>query len=117
MKLIIASKKTYAIIEMIGGMKMEKNRSTQLIAIIALVVGIIGLSVGFASFSSVLSIKSSADVKPDKDSFTVVFSTEPGQKAVYSFYAYNAGELTAYLNSIIYSNVVGQTSSKGMYSR
>lgn len=139
---------------MIGGMEMEKNRSTQLIAIIALVVGIVGLSVGFASFSNVLSIKSSADVKPDKDSFNVDFSsssteavadeitpvatpnsltvtnatidnttsptisnlkatfTEPGQKAVYSFYAYNAGELTAYLNSIIYSNVVGQTSSK-----
>ena len=28
--------------------------------------------------------------------------TEPGQKAVYSFYVYNAGEYTAYLNSITF---------------
>ncbi len=133
---------------------MEKNKSGQVIAILALFVGIIGLSVGFAAFSNVLTIKSSATVKPDSNTFNVDFSssatevltneitatvapttltatkatidntkdptisnlsatfTEPGQTAEYNFYAYNAGELTAYLKSIVFSNVSGQTSTK-----
>ena len=37
---------------------------------------------------------------------------EPGQKAVYTFYAYNAGELEAFLKSIVYANVAGETSNK-----
>lgn len=36
----------------------------------------------------------------------------PGQKAVYKFYAYNAGELDAYLKSIVFENATGQTSNK-----
>ena len=50
-------------------------------AIVALIVGIVGLSISFAAF------------------------TEPGQSAVYKFYAYNAGELNAFLKSIVFSNV------------
>lgn len=33
---------------------MEKNRSNQIIAIIGLGIGIMGLSIGFAAFSKVL---------------------------------------------------------------
>ncbi len=133
---------------------MEKNRSGQFIALLALIVAIVGVSVGFAAFSSALSIQSSATVTPDKSTMNVDFSSsatsvvtdaikatttpedlvatdatidnsadpviknlratfkEPGQKAVYSFYAYNAGELVAYLKSIVYGNVASETSNK-----
>ena len=40
---------------------MEKNRSSQIIAMIGLGIGIIGLSIGFAAFSKVLNIQSSAN--------------------------------------------------------
>ena len=133
---------------------MEKNRKVQMIAIVALVVGIVGLSVGFAAFSSVLNIQTSANVKPDSSTLNVDFSsaedkvevaeiiptatpnslvttngvidnsvdptisnlsatfTEPGQSVVYKFYAYNAGELNAYLKSIVFGNVAGQNVTK-----
>ena len=133
---------------------MEKNRKVQIIAIIALVVGIVGLSIGFAAFSSVLNIQTSANVKPDSSTMNVDFSsaedkvevaeiiptatpnslvttngvidnsvdptisklsatfTEPGQSVVYKFYAYNAGELNAYLKSIVFSNVANQNATK-----
>ena len=133
---------------------MEKNRSGQFIALLALIVAIVGVSVGFAAFSSALSIQSSANVKPDQSTLNVDFSSsdtavvtnaikptttpttvvatdatidnstdpvirnlsatfkEPGQKAVYTFYAYNAGELEAFLKSIVYENVSSETSNK-----
>lgn len=133
---------------------MEKNRSSQIIAIIGLGIGIIGLSIGFAAFSNVLNIQSSANVKPDSSTMNVDFSstenkveiaeiaptatpntliatnavidntgdptisnlsatfTEPGQSVVYKFYAYNAGELKAYLKSIVFGNVTGQNATK-----
>lgn len=133
---------------------MEKNRSAQVIAIVALVVGVVGLSIGFAAFSSVLNIQTSANVKPDSSTMNVDFSsaedkvsiaeiiptatpsslvttnavidnsgdptisnlsatfTEPGQTIVYKFYAYNAGELNAYLKSIVFGNVAGQNTTK-----
>ena len=133
---------------------MEKNRSGQFIALLALIVAIVGVSVGFAAFSSALSIQSSANVKPDQSTLNVDFSSsdtavvtnaikptttpttvvatdatidnsadpvirnlsatfkEPGQKAVYTFYAYNAGELEAFLKSIVYENVSSKNSNK-----
>ncbi|MGM9879174.1 MAG: hypothetical protein ACI31R_04035 [Bacilli bacterium] len=53
---------------------MERRDKTKLIAVIALVVAIVGLSVGFAAFSNVLTIKSSATVNPT-NTFSVVFSS------------------------------------------
>ena len=133
---------------------MDKNRKVQITAIFALVVVIVGLSIGFAAFSSVLNIQTSANVKPDSSTLNVDFSsaedkvevaeitptatpnslvttngvidnsgdptisnlsatfTEPGQSVVYKFYAYNAGELTAYLKSIVFSNVTDQNATK-----
>ena len=54
---------------------MERDRSAKIIAIVALCIAIVGLSIGFAAFSSNLTISSSANVKPDPSSFDVNFST------------------------------------------
>ena len=50
---------------------MEKDRSTKIIAIAALLIGIVGLSLGFAAFSNTLTISSSAEVTPDQSAFNV----------------------------------------------
>jgi len=57
---------------------MEKGRSSKIIAIVALCVAVVGLSLGFAAFSSNLVIKSNAEVKPDASTFNVDFSTTEG---------------------------------------
>ena len=38
--------------------------------------------------------------------------TEPGQKVTYSFHTHNAGKYIAYLNSVTYANVSGETATK-----
>ncbi len=60
---------------------MDKNKSSKIIAIIALIVAVIGLSLGFAAFSRVLTIKSSAEVTPDETEFAnnVKFVTSDGE--------------------------------------
>ena len=135
-------------------MVMEKQRNGQYLAIVALIIGVVGLSIGFSAFSNVLKIQASADVSPDASTFNVDFSSsqtevlaneitpvvtpasitataavidntsvptisnlsasfkEPGQKAVYEFYAFNAGELAAYLKSIVYENVTDSQATK-----
>ena len=133
---------------------MDKQKSSYIIAIIALIFAVGAISIGFSAFSNVLEIKTSANVSPSAASFNVDFSssssavetnsivptktpstieatnatidntsaptisnlsatfTGPGQKAVYEFYAYNAGEYKAFLNNITYGNVAGETSFK-----
>lgn len=54
---------------------MERERGTKIIALVALCVAIVGLSIGFAAFSSNLKIKSSATVSPDASDFDVNFSS------------------------------------------
>ncbi len=54
---------------------MEKDRGTKVIAIVALLVGVVGLSIGFAAFSNTLTISSSAEVKPDASKFNVDFTS------------------------------------------
>lgn len=54
---------------------MERNNSGKIIAIVALVVAIAGLSIGFAAFSTRLDIESSADVPVDASVWNVGFST------------------------------------------
>lgn len=53
---------------------MEKERSSKVLAIVALLIAIVGLSVGFAAYTTNLSISSSAKVTPTED-FDVFFST------------------------------------------
>ena len=136
---------------------MNYNKSYKIIAIAALIIGVIGVSLGYAAFSNTLTISSSANVRPDASGFNVDFSssssavqtnditptlsavatgftatdaeidntsdpvisnlsatfTEPGQSATYTFYAYNAGEYTAYLNSIVFSGSKTCTAKTG----
>lgn len=54
---------------------MERERSGKVIAIATLLVGILGLSLGFAAFSTRLDITSSADVPIDASVWKVGFST------------------------------------------
>ena len=127
---------------------MVENKGYKAMAIIALVIGVIGVTLGYAAFESTLTIESTAEVTPDSSNFNVDFSTtnasvqagtvtptltpnnvtgftadnatinntndpeitglhatftEPGQKATYEFYSYNAGLYVAYLNSIVFS--------------
>lgn len=139
---------------------MEKERSTKIIAIIALLVGVVGLSLGFAAMSNTLTIKSGATVTPDTSAFNVDFSsvaapatlaandisatisaddiaagvtatdatidnandpviqnlhatfTKPNQSVSYTFYAYNIGKYEAFLRSITFMNVTGESSTR-----
>ena len=127
---------------------MGENRTYKMLSVIALVLGVVGVTLGYAAFSNTLTINSEAEVTPDSSKFNVDFSTstasvvadpvvptlnptgvtgftatsgtisnasdpvinnikatftEPGQKATYQFYAYNAGEYIAYLKSITFN--------------
>lgn len=136
---------------------MNENKVFKVITIVALLLGVIGVTLGYAAFSSTLTITSSAEVKPDPSTFNVDFSssssavqanditptlntvatgfsatdatidntgnptisnlkatfTEPGQTATYTFYAYNAGEYLAYLNSIVFQGSKACTAKTG----
>ena len=61
---------------------MEHNRKQKLLMIIALVVGIASLSIGFAAFSTTLNISSSASGSPSSDTFKVIFSTSQNSLVV-----------------------------------
>ena len=54
---------------------MEKDRGSRIIEIVALLVGVVGLSIGFAAFSNTLTISSSAEVTPDQSKFNVDFTS------------------------------------------
>ena len=55
---------------------MEKDRRARVVAIAALLVGVVGLSLGFAAFTNTLTIKSSAAVTVDDSTFNVDFSKQ-----------------------------------------
>ena len=48
---------------------MEKVRQVKVLSIFALVLAILGMSLGFATFSSTLNISSSATVSPNSEDF------------------------------------------------
>ena len=52
---------------------MRKDRKVQILSIVALVLAITGMSLGFAAFSSTLTISSSATVTPNSDDFSMTF--------------------------------------------
>lgn len=54
---------------------LRKTNKTKILSIVALVVAIVGMSLGFAAFSTALTISSSATVTPDSATFGVKFST------------------------------------------
>ena len=51
---------------------MKQNRQSKVVAILALCVSVVGLTLGFAAFSNTLTISSSATVKPDQKDFKIV---------------------------------------------
>lgn len=57
---------------------MEKERGGKTIAIVALLIGVVGLTIGFAAFSNTLTIRSSAEYTPDDSIFNVDFSSTTG---------------------------------------
>mgnify|MGYP004455675777 FL=1 len=79
---------------------MEKNRKVQVIAVFALVIAIVGLSIGFAAFSSVLNIQTSANVKPDSSTMNVDFSSAQDKVEVAEIIS------TATPNSLVTTNAV-----------
>ena len=54
---------------------MTENNGYRTVAIIALVLGVIGVSLGYAAFSSTLTITTTAEVNPDPSKFNVDFSS------------------------------------------
>ena len=52
---------------------MNKDKKLRLVAIIALTISVLGLTLGFAAFSNTLTISSSATVSPDASDFKLVF--------------------------------------------
>ena len=50
---------------------MEKSRKIKILTVVALVIAIASMSLGFAAFSSVLNISSSATVNPNSSDFKV----------------------------------------------
>ena len=82
---------------------MRNDRKTKILSIVALVLAITGMSLGFAAFSSILTISSSATVTPNSDDFKIVvygaknleevnredlFTTGPNMSMWSSDYAY-----------------------------
>jgi len=55
---------------------MEKERKQNKVILVILLILMIGLSIGFAAFTSKLKIQSSATVSPDANSFKVAFSSK-----------------------------------------
>lgn len=51
------------------------ERSSRIIAVVALCVAVVGLTLGFAAFSNTLTISSDANVTPDASTFNVDFSS------------------------------------------
>lgn len=52
---------------------MEKQRQIKILAIVALMLAVAGMSLGFAAFSTTLNISSSASVNPNNEDFKVRF--------------------------------------------
>ena len=61
---------------------MEKDRRLKIISIVALVIAVCGMSLGFAAFSTSLKLSSSAMVTPDDATFSVKFSTNKDELIV-----------------------------------
>lgn len=68
---------------------MEKARKQKFIIMIALMVAIASMSLGFAAFSSTLNISSSASVTPNSDDFKVVFSGSDTDSETYDTFGVN----------------------------
>ena len=72
----------------------SKDRTYQVVAIVGLIIGVCALTIGFAAFSTTLTIRSSAEVNPTSDVLDVVFSTSNNSVATGSVNGVDAGTVT-----------------------
>jgi hypothetical protein len=79
---------------------MRIYRKTQMLTIVALVIAIVTLGVGFAAFSSTLNISSSASVSPNSDDFSVTIYGFKDKKAVEDYSASNGEFNLEYFDSL-----------------
>lgn len=66
---------------------MEKQRQIKILSIVALVLAISAMTLGFAAFSTTLSISSSATVTPSSEDFKIKMYGFKSQTALSSFYS------------------------------
>jgi hypothetical protein len=59
----------------------SKDRTYQVVAIVGLIVGVMALTIGFAAFTTTLTIESAADVTPASTTLDVVFSSSSSSVA------------------------------------
>lgn len=84
---------------------MEHNRKQKLLMIVALIMGIVSLSVGFAAFSTTLNISSTASVTPDFDTFSVKFSSNKDSLVTDAIEPYEKTANTTASNAVIDNGV------------
>ena len=72
----------------------SKDRTYQVVAIVALIIGVFALSIGFAAFSTTLTIKSAADVTPAQEPLNVKFSTSNTSYVAGAVNGVDAGTVT-----------------------
>ena len=65
---------------------MERQRKYKIFSIVALVLAICGMSLGFAAFSKVLTITASATVTPNEEDFKVVTYGFKDEESFYTFW-------------------------------
>lgn len=71
---------------------MKRNRKEKIISLIALVVAILGITIGFAAFSNVLTISSTATVTPNSEEFKVNVYGIVDAESLWDI-AYNSAEI------------------------
>lgn len=81
---------------------MGENKNYKILSLIALVVGVIGVSLGYAAFASTLTINTAAEIRPDGTKFNVDFSSSSSSVAT--------SPVNAVLNP---NNVTGFTATAG----
>ena len=96
---------------------MERHRQVKMLSIIALVIAIVGMSLGFAAFSTTLSISSSASVNPSGEDFKVVFSSSSTGAETSIIYPTSGEELAtpAKVNGLSLSDIHVSFSKPGDY--
>lgn len=80
---------------------MEKQRQVKILSIVALVLAISAMTLGFAAFSTTLNISSSASVSPSSSDFTVKFSSNKDSLVTDEIVPSAYGENISYTNGII----------------
>lgn len=85
---------------------MEKGRQVKILSILALIIAVLGMTLGFAAFSTTLSIASSADVTPSSEDFKL---------KIYGFRTYDdfSAFRSEYESGILHEEVLSEDVSIG----